>query len=536
MSSYLLQEKNEISGHIPIKNILLMQQESAVNNKRIAKNTILLYFRMLFLMVITLYTSRVILQVLGVVDFGIYNVVGGIVVLFTFISGPLADATRRFMTFELGKNNIDALKKVFSTSIYIHVLFSLIILFLSETIGLWFLYTQLNIPPERFNAALYVYQYSVLATIVTILQTPYTAAIIAHEEMQPFAYISIVEALLKLFTVFLLVGISYDKLVIYAFLFLLVQLMILVSYYVYCIFHYKESKIILTWDRALVKEMSSFIGWTMTGGVETMLNGQGINMLLNIFYGPAINASRGIALQMQGTLIKFCSNFQTAINPQLTKSYAIGDLESMHQLIILSSKFSYYLLYILSLPVVFATDYILGLWLGIVPEHTSNFFRLVIVVSLMSVLSNSMVASIHATGRLKTFQIVVEAINILVLPLSYVLLKIHLWAPELVYIVYALLSIVAQIVRVYIVLPKINLSFNTYIKEIVVPLIRVTFVSLILPIILVNLLTSKPWEELLIIVVTLLSVVVSIYILGLTNTEKMVVKKYYKSAIKWKRK
>lgn len=521
---------------VKIDSLQVMQQKSAVNNKRIAKNTILLYFRMLFLMGITLYTSRVILQVLGVVDFGIYNVVGGIVVLFTFISGPLADATRRFLTFELGKNNIDALKKVFSTSIYIHILFSLIILLLSETIGLWFLYTQLNIPPERFNAALYVYHYSVLATIVTILQTPYIAAIIAHEEMQPFAYISIVEALLKLFTVFLLIGITYDKLVIYAFLFLLVQIIIFISYYAYCRFHYKESKIIMTWDGTLVKNMSSFIGWTMTGGIATMLNGQGLNLLLNIFYGPAINASRGIALQMQGTLIKFCVNFQTAINPQLTKSYAIGDLESMHKLIILSSKFSYYLLYVLSLPVIFATDFILGLWLGIVPEHTSNFFRLVIVVSLMSVLSNSMVASIHATGHLKTFQIVVEAINILVLPISYVLLKIHLWAPELVYIVYALISIVAQVARVYIVLPKINLSFNIYIKEIVAPLIRVTLVSLILPVMLMNLLTSKPWEEILIIGLTLLSVVVSIYILGLKNTEKLVVKKYFKSAMEWKRK
>ena len=350
--------------------------EKSENNKRIAKNTLALYARMLFTMAVSLYTSRVVLNTLGVEDYGLYNVVGGFVAMFSFFNAAMASATQRYMNFELGRGDNARLHKVFCTSINIHAIISGVVLLLAETVGLWFVYTKLSIPPERFSAALWVYHASVLASVVMVMSIPYNAAIIAHERMGAFAYISVLEVTLKLLIVYMLVVTDIDKLKLYAVLMLLVQLLIRLIYGRYSGRNFAETHYRRMWDGALFREMTGFAGWNLFGNIAAVAFTQGLNVLLNMFFGPTVNAARGIAVQVQNAIKGFCVNFQTALNPQITKSYASDDMAYMHKLIFTSSKFSYYLLLLLSLPVILETPVILKWWLGIVPGHTVAFVRL----------------------------------------------------------------------------------------------------------------------------------------------------------------
>lgn len=353
--------------------------DTVQNNKRIAKNTLLLYIRMLFMMAISLYTSRIILNTLGVEDYGIYNVVGGVVAMFGFINSSMSSATQRYITFALGKGNFTNLQKVFSTTLQIHVLIAVIILILGETIGLWFMNEKMQIPTNRMDAAFWVLQCSILSTIVMIISVPYNADIIAHEKMSAFAYISILEAVLKLAIVYILLIGSFDKLILYAFLLLAVQILIRFCYSLYCNKHFKETKYKHVWDKTLFKEMTEFAGWSIFGNLSGVLFGQGLNMLLNVFFGPVVNAARAIALQVQCAIQQFVNSFQMALNPQITKTYARGELEEMHKLMFRSARFSFYLLFFLSLPVLFETNFILTIWLKTVPENTVIFLRIMIV-------------------------------------------------------------------------------------------------------------------------------------------------------------
>ena len=376
------------------------------NNKRIAKNTLLLYIRMIFTMLISLYTSRVILNTLGITDFGIYNVVGGIISLLGFVTSSLGGASSRYITFELGKGNKNKLKKIFGNILSIHILFSIAIFILGETIGLWFFYNKLQIPLERFNAAFWVYQFSIFTSILSFISIPYNAVIIAHEKMSAFAYISIIDVILKLLIVYLLLIIPYDKLIIYSILFFCIQAFDRIIYGVYCSKHFEETHTKLQIDKNLFKELFDFAFWTMGGNLACIGYTQGLNILLNIFFGPAINAARGIAVQVQSVVRNFCLNFQTAINPQITKNYAKKDLAQMHSLIQISSKYSFLLLYLISLPLILEAPIVLKWWLGIVPEHTINFLRIILCTSLVVSLSNPFLISIYATGMIKKFQII----------------------------------------------------------------------------------------------------------------------------------
>ena len=320
------------------------------NNKRIAKNTLLLYVRTLIVMLITLYTSRIVLNTLGVTDYGIYNVVGGVVAMFGFINGSMSSATQRYITFALGAGNRNNLQKVFSIALQIHALISVLIVILGETVGLWFMYTQMQIPADRMDAAFWVLQCSIASTVIMIISVPYNADIVAHEKMSAFAYISILEAVLKLSIVYMLVVFSYDKLIVYAFLVLAVQLLICLCYSRYCYRHFEESKYHHVWDKSLFKEMTGFAGWSMFGNLSAVLYSQGLNMLLNVFFGPVVNAARAVAVQVQSAIQQFVSNFQMALNPQITKTYAKGEMHEMHKLMFRSARFSFYLLFLLSLP------------------------------------------------------------------------------------------------------------------------------------------------------------------------------------------
>lgn len=354
------------------------------NNKRIAKNTFLLYFRMLFTMGVSLYTSRVVLNTLGVEDFGIYNVVGGVVVMFSFLNSSLATATQRFLNYEMGQGNALKLEKVFSIALTGHYLIALSVILLAETIGLWFVSTQLEIPAERMHAALWVYQFSILTLAVSIISVPYNAVIIAHERMKVFAYVSIAEVSLKLTVVFLLVYLSFDKLVLYAFLLLVVAVIVRMIYATYCKRNFTECKYRFIFEKDLFAQMFCFSGWMFTGTLSNLFSSQGVNILINMFFGPIQNAARGIAYQIQGTVNAFVTNFMVAVQPQIVKSYSQGNYSYMYKLVFMASRYSFYLLFLLSLPVLLQTQYLLQLWLKNVPDYSVLFTQLVVIDLLIN--------------------------------------------------------------------------------------------------------------------------------------------------------
>lgn len=458
-----------------------MTNQTSENNKRIAKNTLLLYVRMLFMMLVSLYTSRVVLNTLGVVDFGIYNVVGGVIAMLGFLTGSLGAASSRYITYDLGIGDMAIMKRTFGNIKSIHYILAGVILLIGETVGLWFVVTKLQIPAERATAAFWVYQFSILSSMLAVISVPYNATIIAHEKMSAFAYISIVDAVLKLLIVYLLVVIPYDKLIIYAVLLFVIQSFDQIVYIVYCSKHFEETRSRCCYDKKQFKEIFAFAGWTMNGNLAVMGYTQGLNILLNMFFGPAVNAARGIAVQVQSVCQMFCVNFQMALNPQLTKSYAKGDITSMHSLLIKSSKFSFYILYVIAVPLMFEAHTVLKLWLGIVPEHTVSFLRLILIVGLLYTLSNPIIVSVHATGKLKKFQIIEGTMLLMIVPIAYLLLKVFGIAPEIVFVVHIIVEICTQYARVRIVLPMIQMKLRIYLCEVILPIIMVVIISPIFP-------------------------------------------------------
>lgn len=494
------------------------------NNKRIARNTMLLYVRMLFMLAINLYTSRVILNILGVVDYGIYNVVGGVIAMLGFLTGSLSAASSRYITYDLGKGDMSVMKKTFGNILTILIILGIIVLVIGETLGLWFVSTQLRIPPERETAALWVYQFSIFSSILGIISVPYNATIIAHEKMSAFAYISIADAVLKLLIVYILDIIPYDKLTIYAILYFCIQVFDRIVYGVYCTRHFEETHTSLRYDSKLFREIFAFAGWTMNGHLAIMGFTQGLNILLNIFFGPAVNAARGIAVQVQSACQQFCSNFQMALNPQLTKSYAQGDLDNMHRLLVKSSKFSFYILFFIVLPLMFEAEFVLKLWLGIVPEHTVNFLRLILVVGLLCTLSNPIVVSVHATGKLKKFQLIEGTMLLTIVPIAYILLKFFEISPEYVFVVHIVVELCTQYARLRIVLPMIRMKLSDYLKSVIKPVLWVVILSPWLPYI-ANATIHGEWASLSVVcIVCTLCLSGCVYFIGCTVPERMFIK------------
>lgn len=451
-----------------------------VDNKRIAENTIFLYFRMFLVLGINLYTSRIVLQVLGFEDYGLYNVVGGIVTMFTFLNGSLSAATSRYITFELGKRNFDRLNKVFNTALAIHIIIALLIIVLSETIGLWFLYNKMTIPDDRLDAAFWVFQISVITSFFSLTQVPYNATIIAYENMKIYAYVGIAEVLLKLGVVFLLFISPIDRLTCYAVLLCLIQVGIMLYYRYYCNKHYTSCKIQIIRDKELFKEMFSYGGYDLIGNISGLAQGQGLNILLNIFYGPTVNAARGIAYQVQGAITQFSNNFLTAVRPQIIKSYAEGDLEAMMKLVKQSSCFSFYMMWMISLPVCLETDYLLSLWLGHFPEHTVNFLRLIIVLCLIQTIKTPRVTVFHATGNIKWSNIIVGTILCMAFPLAYVALKLG-GKPESVFWMANLTMALSELASVFVLKRYIQYSIGDYLLHVHGRCLLVAIISFLLP-------------------------------------------------------
>lgn len=397
-----------------------MASNTTANNTRIAKNTLALYARMLLMMFISLFTSRVILDSLGEDNYGIYNVVGGVVAMFSILSGPLSGAIQRFLSFELGTGNKERLRDVFSTSVSIQILMAAIILVVGEAIGLWFLNTQMNIPEGRMGAANFVLQCSLLTFVINIISLPYNAAIIAHEKMSVFAYISILEAILKLAIAYLIYISPFDKLKLYALLLLGVALLVRVIYGIYCGKKFKETHYNYHLNKALFKEMMGFAGWNFFGTTAYMFNTQGVNMLINVFFGVKVNAARAVANQVNSALSHFVNSFTTAINPQITKSYASKDFKYLYRLISNGSKYSFFIMLIMVVPIVLEADTILSIWLKKIPDETDMFVRLVVLSTLSSIIGNSMMTGVLATGNIKRYQLKINIFGSLTFPFTWV--------------------------------------------------------------------------------------------------------------------
>lgn len=455
--------------------------ETSKNSKRIAKNTMMLYIRMLLLMAVTLYTSHVVLKALGVNDFGIYNVVGGVVTMFSILSNSLSSAISRFITYELGKENFTKLKNIFSTAVTIQITLAVAITLIAEIVGLWFLNTKMNIPTERMEAANWTFQFSVITFVINLISVPYNAAIIAHEKMSAFAYISILEALLKLSIAFLIIISPIDKLIFYACLICIISLIIRLIYGHYCKSHFKECTYSFYWDKDLLKQMFGFAGWNFIGSSSALLRDQGGNILINLFFGPAVNAARGIAFQVNTATQNFIASFTMALNPQITKSYASNNYDYMMKLVFKGARFSFYLLLILTLPIFLNTNYILKLWLGIVPEHTIQFIRLILVFTLSESISQPLITAQHATGKIKNYQIIVGGLQMLNLPIAYLAIK-NGAIPETIFFVAIAISQICLIARLWMMKTSINLSILGFYSKVYLNILKVSLVAIILPI------------------------------------------------------
>ena len=449
------------------------------DNKRIAKNTIYLYFRMFLTMLIALYTSRVILEKLGVDDYGIYNAVGGIVGFLSFLNNALATGSSRFLTFELGVGDEEKLKRIFSSLLTVHIILAGIVALIAETVGLWFLYHKMVIPPDRMQVAVYTFHISILTSVLTITQVPYNATIISHERMNVYAYASIFEVGAKLGICYLLGYGNVDRLILYAFLIFIVQAILIVFYRFYCRYHFSETKFSFIWDKSILKPILSFSGWSLFADGTTALSKQGVLILLNMFFAPAVVSARAISLQVNSAANQLVNNFRTAVNPQIVKLYAVKDLESSKKLLLFSTNVSYYLMLMISLPLFFLADPILHFWLGDnVPEYTTIFLQIVVVQSLFQVFDRSFYVPLYVKGQLKENAILTSLFDFLPFPVVFVLFKIG-YSPVALSWAYLISSvIIGLIVKPILIIKLVDYTWRE-VFSVFVPCLRVTLIAVI---------------------------------------------------------
>lgn len=502
----------------------------AINGKTIAKNTAVLYFRMILLMVVSLYTSRVVLAALGVDDFGIYNVVGGVVAVLGFLNGTLSTSSSRFVTVALAGGDEQNMRKTFAVVFTVNVMLLLIILLLAETVGLWFLYEKMTIPDARMNAAFWVYQFSVITVAFNITCVPFNASIIAHEKMSAFAYISLIDAFLKLGAAYCITTILADRLIFWGGALMAIQILNCLIYVFYCHKHFSECRLSLCFDRGMFKQIMGFISWSAYGSFVSVGFTQGLNIILNLFFNPAVNAARGIAVQIQGAVMQFTSNFQTAINPPLIKNTSQKDFESARKLLTVSSKFSFFLLCILGVPLIVEAHYVLQIWLGQVPDYAVQFVQIMLVIGIWGCLANPLRIVNQAEGNIKKFQLYECTILLMIVPVSYFMLKIwHI--PILVFVVHLVIDNIAQVVRMKIVLPKIDMTMGTYVKNIYFRIIPVFFLSFIVPILINQFMEEGLIRFILSLVATETTMMLVIYVIGVTYSERQMLRTSIKKIV-----
>lgn len=453
-------------------------------DKTIAKNTLLLYVRMLCTMLVGLYTSRVVLQVLGVSDYGVYQVVGGVVMMMSSITGALSAGTSRFLTYELGRGDHVRLHRTFSTTLSIHIFFALVVVAVAETAGLWFVYHKLVIAPERLDAAVFAYHLSVLTTVFTITQIPYNASIISHERMNVYAYLSIVDAVLKLLIVYILKLGSIDKLKLYALLLCVVQIGIALYYRYYCVTRFKETHYKPVYDKQIVKDVLGLSGWNLFANTAISLNTYGTTIVINMFFSPAVVTARAIANQVNSSIGQFIANFRTAANPQIIKRYAAGDVAGSNHLLLSSTKYSYYIMLLLALPVCVVAEPLLQLWLGQVPPYSVIFLQLAVATSLFQVFDTSFYMALFARNRIRENALISPALGFLMFPVVYLLFKLGCSPVAVGWVSLAVYALLGLVVKPLLIVRIAHYTWSE-VCSVFVPCLKVTLVSVPLPLVLV---------------------------------------------------
>ena len=491
-----------------------------VDRRRIAGNTLLLYLRMGLIMLISLYASRVVLNVLGETDFGLYNVIGGIVVTFAFLNSVMNSACNRYYSMELGREDYQALHKVFSVNVIIFGAIAVFILILSETVGLWILERKMNIPADRMNAARWVYQLSIFSFLASVLAIPFKSIITAKEKMKVYAYCSVVEAVLKLGAVFLLAVSPIDKLIFYAVLMLIVSVGTNAFYPIYCLRFYEECRGRAEWDRELGREILGFNGWGVIGSMASIGRNQGINILLNMFYGPAVNAARGVANIVYFNIYQFVQNYVLAVNPQVVKAYAAGEREDMMKLVFQTSKLAYFLLFVIVLPLILEVNQVLDLWLVDVPAHAAAFTIYLLAAALVDSMHHPLYYAVQATGRVKWYNILVGSTQLLVPVLAYVVLKTSKVQPELIFAMVVVACVLAQIIRIIITGKYVGMNIGQYLLKVVLPVLLVSAVSPVLPWLVVRSMEPTLGRLCLTVGVSILAVGLAVLLIGLDRDER----------------
>lgn len=501
------------------------------NPRKIVKNTAFLYIRMFILMIISLYTSRLVLKELGIVDYGIYNVIGGLITIFSFINGSMSQASQRFITYEVGAGDHKSLRTVFSTCVYIHILLAGVIVLLGETIGLWYVCNVAVIPPDRFTAALWIYQCSIVVACATVMTVPYNALIIAHERMSAFAYLTIIEAILKLGIVWLLIVLPIDRLITYGVLMALLSVLMRFIYGIYSHRVFKDARVSFHLDKSYIKQMGSFVGWSLWGSIAAAGYSQGLNLLINFFFNPAVNAARGIAVTVQSVVRNFSGNFQIAVNPQITKSYASGDTTYLCSLIYRASLFSFFLFFIIGLPVFLEINTLLSIWLVDVPQYTAIFIRILLIISSIELLASPLNVAAQATGNIRNYEIIVSVILLLIVPISYIVLKIDT-EPQNVFLVFLFQVVIAQIARLLLTKKLIGLSLTVYLKTVVFKILIVGALSVSLPIITHYFITDTIIRLITVSLVCLTFTPCILFLLGLNRGEQEIIVNHISKIIK----
>lgn len=504
-------------------------------NSRIAKNTFFMYIRMAFTVLVGLYTSRVVLNALGVDDYGLFNVIGGIIALFSILNSALVNTTSRFITVSLGRGDLQQTRQIFNMSFLLHLLVGLLIVGMGETVGLWYLHNKLVIPEGREFAAEWLYQFTIISTFLTTINVPYNATIIAHEKINIYAIIQIIDVILKLVIVLLLRFAPFDQLIFYASLVLLITVFDVAVNYFYCRIRFTEVRFMFYWNWKIFQDILKFIGWAFVGNFSHMFYTQGINLMLNAFCGPAVNAARGIAVQVENLVKQFANNVQTAVNPQILKSYAGNNMERMYYLIMTSSRICFYLLYVISLPILFEADFLLSLWLGIVPDHTVSFIRIILISVMLDAFINPMFTANLASGKLAIYHGTLAVLMYAFMFVTYFAIKTTK-VPESVFLCYLIACIIGYIMRIFIMNRQVGLKPNVYLRCVLLPVFLVVAVSIIPPF-LVHYLLYDGWIGFLLTsAVAVLSVTIAVYYLGITNGEREFALNFVRNRIQLKKK
>lgn len=492
------------------------------DNKRIAKNTFFLYIRTLFSLLVSLYTSRIVLEMLGVDNYGIYNVVGGLVSMFSVCSGALSGAISRFITFEIGHGDREKLRRIFSTSVIIQLCIAAVVVVLAETVAAWFIRCEMQIPPSRMEAAEWVLHWSILTFVINLISIPYNACIIAHEHMKVFAYISILEVSLKLAVCYLLVVSPYDRLKLYAVLLALVALLIRGVYASYCHRHFKETRGKIVFDKSIFKEMLGFSGWTFFTNTNSLLNNQGVNMLMNVYFGVAVNAARGIAAQVENAVVSFVNNFTMAVNPQITKNYASGNLARMYSLVCEGAKFSYFAMLLMALPIICEARIILHIWLTVVPEHTVIFVQLSLVLGMFDCVGSSGYTACMATGKIRKYSLIITPLGLLEFP--FVWIAFSAGAPAVsAYYLYVFVKAAVVVARLFLLRELTGLKVMTFVSQVFRPMLYTTLLAVVPSVLILLTVPQSILRLALSVVVGVVSVAVSSLCVGMTAKERTII-------------